>query len=200
MLWTKYLECLPWGVNPGVKGRELAWFVEIPYSKGSMVGWTEGWRTPSPILSDKLDWQELTTSGLKLSRCKFAVCILKLQGCQKKSFHRLPDTLLQSIVSTKHCDWPSWQCPQLALLNLPLRCRQKYEALKATGHKIAVKDNGVFWMECEDSSSSERYCCFFRWRGGGVVRDTREVVVLENCKSSADCCPCCYSQILKYVL
>ena len=50
---------------------------------------------------------------------------------------------------------------------------QSVKALKATGHKIGVKDNGVFWMEWEDYKHgfAEVAVCFDKQnegRRGGV--------------------------------
>jgi len=58
------------------------------------------------------------------------------------------------------------------------------EALKATGHKIAVKDNGVFWMEFEDFKHgfAEVAICFDKQNEGARYTDTSAKAQAEHHK------------------
>lgn len=56
------------------------------------------------------------------------------------------------------------------------------EALKATGHKIGVKDNGVFWMDFEDFKHgfSEIAVCFDKRDPGRRYKDTSAAAEKEH--------------------
>lgn len=48
---------------------------------------------------------------------------------------------------------PAPRCLHRILPKLPCSSSERSEALKATGHKIRVKDNGVFWMDFEERTA-----------------------------------------------